>query len=257
VSEHIIIERPEAYGGAVQVIRFNRPEKKNALTQAMYGAMVDAMQAGDADDAVRVHVFLGTPGCFTAGNDMQDFLNYAISGRLGEGRVNGYLTALATVKKPMIAGVDGLAIGIGTTMQFHCDLTIASPRAEFRTPFVDLALLPEAGSSLLGPAVMGYQRAFSMLAMGEGFSAEAAREAGLVYKVVAEDQLEAETLATAAAIASKPPQAMQIARDLLRRGSRADVIARIEEESALFGERLTSPEARAAFEAFMARKKSA
>ena len=257
MSEHIIIERPEEHGGAVQVIRFNRPEKKNALTQDMYGAMVDAMNGGDADDAVRVHVFLGTPGCFTAGNDMQDFLNYAISGRIGEGHVGRFLKALATVKKPMIAGVDGLAIGVGTTMHFHCDLTIASPRAEFRTPFVDLALLPEAGSSLLGPAVMGYQRAFSMLAKGDGFSADEAHTAGLVYKIVSEEQLEAETMATAAEIASKPPQAMQIARDLLRRGQRDDVVARIEEESALFGERLSSPEARAAFEAFMMRKKSA
>ncbi len=257
MSEHIIVERPEAHGGAVQVIRMNRPDKKNALTQAMYGAMVDAMNEGDADDAVRVHVFLGIPGCFTAGNDMQDFLNYAVSGRMGEGRVNGFLTALATVRKPMIAGVDGLAIGVGTTMHFHCDLTIASPRAEFRTPFVDLALLPEAGSSLLGPAVMGYQRAFALLAMGEAFSADAARDAGLVHRIVPEDELEVATLATAAEIASKPPQAMQIARDLLRRGRRDQVVSRIEEESALFGERLTSPEARAAFEAFMARKKSA
>ncbi|MEM9105546.1 MAG: crotonase/enoyl-CoA hydratase family protein [Pseudomonadota bacterium] len=257
MSDHIIVERPEAYNGAVQVIRLNRPDKKNALTQAMYGAMVDAMNEGDADDSVHVHVFLGTPECFTAGNDMQDFLNYAISGRLGEGRVNGFLTALAKVKKPMISGVDGLAIGVGTTLHFHCDLTIASPRSEFRTPFVDLALLPEAGSSLLGPAVMGYQRAFSMLAMGDGFSAEAARDAGLIHKVVPEDEVEATTLAVAAEVASKPPQAMQIARDLLRRGQRDLVIARIEEESALFGERLASPEARAAFEAFMARKKSA
>ncbi|MEX3007926.1 crotonase/enoyl-CoA hydratase family protein [Hoeflea sp. TYP-13] len=257
MSEHIIVERPEELGGAVQVIRFNRPDKKNALTQAMYGTMVQAMRDGDADDAVRVHVFLGTEGCFTAGNDMQDFLNYAINGRIGEGEVGKFLKALATVKKPMIAGVDGLAIGIGTTMHFHCDLTFASPRAEFRTPFVDLALLPEAGSSLLGPAVMGYQRAFAMLAVGNGFSAEEALEAGLIYKVVSEDALEATTLAAAAEIASKPPQAMQIARDLLRRGERSEIVARIEEESALFGERLSSPEARAAFEAFMMRKKSA
>lgn len=257
MSDHIIVERPDEYGGTVQVIRFNRPDKKNALTQAMYATMVEAMDAGDADETVRVHVFLGTPGCFTAGNDMQDFLNYAINGRIGEGDVGQFLKALAKVKKPMVAGVDGLAIGIGATMHFHCDLTFASPRAEFRTPFVDLGLLPEAGSSLLGPAVMGYQRAFSMLAVGNGFSADEACDAGLVYKVVAEEVLEATTLAAAAEIAAKPPQAMQIARDLLRRGQRSDVIARIEEESALFGERLSSPEARAAFEAFMMRKKSA
>ncbi|WP_136660387.1 crotonase/enoyl-CoA hydratase family protein [Nitratireductor sp. XY-223] len=257
MSEHIIVERPAEHGGAVQVMRFNRPDKMNAITQDMYRILVEAMQAGDADDAVRVHVFLGTEGCFTAGNDMQDFLSYAISGRIGEGHVGRFLKALATVKKPMVSGVDGLAIGIGTTMHFHCDLTFATPRSQFRTPFVDLALLPEAGSSLLGPDVMGYQRAFAMLAAGTGFSGEEAREAGLIYQVVEEEALEDVTLAAAADIASKPPQAMQLARDLLRRTDRESVVARIEEESALFGERLSSPEARAAFEAFMARKKSA
>ncbi|MCY6381693.1 crotonase/enoyl-CoA hydratase family protein [Hoeflea prorocentri] len=256
MSEHIIVERPENLA-AVQVIRFNRPDKKNAITQDMYRLMVEAMRAGDEDDAVRAHVFLGTEGCFTAGNDMQDFLSYAVNGRIGEGHVGQFLKALATVKKPMISGVDGLAIGIGTTVHFHCDLTFASPRSEFRTPFVDLALLPEAGSSLLGPMTMGHQRAFAMLAAGVGFSAEEARDAGLIYKVVPEAELESATLAAAAEIASKPPQAMQIARDLLRRGDRADIVARIEEESALFGERLASPEAKAAFEAFLARKKSA
>jgi enoyl-CoA hydratase/carnithine racemase len=255
VSEHILVDRPQEQGGAVQVIRFNRPDKKNAITQDMYATMVEALRSGDADEAVRSHVFLGTPECFTAGNDMQDFLGYAISGRASEGHVNHFLKQLAMMKKPMIAGVDGLAIGIGTTMHFHCDLTFATPRSQFRTPFVDLALLPEAGSSLLGPAAMGHQRAFAMLAAGIGFSAEEARDAGLIYGVVSEEALERETLAAAAMIASKPPQAMQIARDLLRGGQRGAVAARIEEESALFGERLSSPEARAAFEAFMARKK--
>ena len=256
LSDHIIVERPDDLPG-VQIIRFNRPDKMNALTQDMYRLMVEAMRSGDADDDVCAHVFLGTQGCFTAGNDMQDFLSYAVNGRIGEGDVGHFLKALATVKKPMVSGVDGLAIGIGTTMHFHCDLTFASPRSEFRTPFVDLALLPEAGSSLLGPMVMGHQQAFAMLAAGVGFSGEEARDAGLIYKVVPEAELESATLAAAADIASKPPQAMQIARDLLRRGDRTDLVARIEEELALFGERLTSPEARAAFEAFLARKKSA
>ena len=255
MSDHILVERPAEYEGAVQVIRFNRPEKKNAFTQAMYATMVEALDSGDADDAVRAHVFLGTPECFTAGNDMQDFLSYAIHGRMGEGHVNHFLKRMALVKKPMLAGVDGLAIGIGTTMHFHCDLTFATPRSLFRTPFVDLGLLPEAGSSLLGPMTMGHQRAFALLASGVGFSAEEALDAGLIYKVVTVEDIESATLAAAADIASKPPQAMQIARDLLRRGQHDAVMARIEEESALFGERLSSPEARAAFEAFLARKK--
>ena len=200
-------------------------------------------------------MFLGTPECFTAGNDMKDFLTYAIHGRIGEGHVGQFLKQLALVKKPMIAGVDGLAIGIGTTMHFHCDLTFAKPRSLFRTPFVDLGLLPEAGSGLLGPMAMGHQRAFALLASGVGFSAEEAREAGLVYKVVPAEDIERETLAASADIASKPPQAIQIACELMRGGQRDAVTARIEQESVLFGERLSSPEARAAFEAFLARKK--
>ncbi|MCR9138846.1 MAG: crotonase/enoyl-CoA hydratase family protein [Alphaproteobacteria bacterium] len=255
MSDHILVEQPSDQGGAVQVIRFNRPDKKNAITQDMYATMVEALQSGDADNNVRVHVFLGTAECFTSGNDLQDFLSYAITGRMSEGHVGQFLKQLAMAKKPMIAGVDGLAIGIGTTMQLHCDLTFASPRSQFRTPFVDLGLVPEAGSSLLGPAIMGHQRAFALLAAGTGFSAKEACEAGLVYKVVSVEDLEQQTMAAAADIAAKPPQAIQIARDLLRSGERDAVLQRIEKETALFSERLTSPEARAAFEAFMARKK--
>lgn len=255
MSDHILVDRPPEHGGAVQVIRFNRADKKNAFTQDMYATMVEALRSGDEDEAVRAHVFLGTAECFTAGNDLQDFLSYANGGRMSEGHVGRFLKQLAVMKKPVIAGVDGLAIGIGTTMHFHCDLTFATPRSQFRTPFVDLGLVPEAGSSLLGPAVMGQQRAFAMLASGIGFSAEDARDAGLIYRVVSVEELESETMAAAAAIASKPPQALQIARDLLRRGQREAVLERIEEEMALFSERLSSPEARTAFEAFMARKK--
>lgn len=255
MSEHILVERPAEQDGAVQVIRFNRPDKKNAITQDMYATMVEALRSGDADDEVRVHVFFGTPECFTSGNDLQDFLSYAIKGRMSEGHVGRFLKQLATMKKPMIAGVDGLAIGIGTTMQFHCDLTFATPRSLFRTPFVDLGLVPEAGSSLLGPGIMGHQRAFALLANGIGFSAEEACDAGLIYEVVPEADLESQTLAAATDIASKPPQAVQIARDLLRRGEREAVLRRIDEETVLFSDRLSSPEARAAFEAFMMRKK--
>lgn len=253
MSEHILVERPAE---GVQVIRFNRPEKKNAITQAMYAAMVEAMRSGDADDAIRVHVFLGTEECFTAGNDMQDFLSYAINGRVEEGDVGHFLKQLAVTRKPMIAGVDGLAIGVGTTMQFHCDMTFATSRSVFRTPFTDLGLLPEAGSSLLGPAAMGHQSAFALLAAGIGFSAQEARDAGLIYKVVPVEALEEETLAAAASVASKPPQAVRIARELLRGGQRDAVVERIAHESAQFSERLRSPEARAAFEAFLARKRS-
>ncbi len=212
MNEHILIERI----GAVQIIRLNRPEKKNAITRAMYAAMAKALKDGDADDAVRAHVFLGTPGAFSSGNDMQDFMAAATGDSSFGGEILDFLIPLAETGKPIVSGVDGLAIGIGTTIHLHCDLTFATSRALFRTPFVDLGLVPEAASSLLAPALMGRQKAFALLALGHGFTAEAAQEAGIVYQIVDEDALEAEVLKAAAEIAAKPPQAMQIARALMR-----------------------------------------
>lgn len=251
MTDHILIERPEAIPG-VLVIRFNRPDKKNAITREMYAAMTEALRAADADAQIRATAFLGTQGCFSAGNDMADFLAFATGGRMG-GEVLEFLHALAAHNKPLVSGVDGLAIGVGTTIHLHCDMTVASGRSLFRTPFVDLALVPEAASSLLAPRLMGHQRAFALLAAGEGFSAEAARDAGLVWKVVEPEAVEGETLALAARLAARPPEAMRIARDLIR-GDRADVAARIDEEAGHFAARLKSAEARAAFEAFMARR---
>src|SRR5690606_32767793 len=152
-----------------------------------------------------------------------------------------------------VSGVDGLAIGIGTTLNLHCDMTVASSRSLFRTPFVDLALVPEAASSLIAPRVMGHQRAFALLVAGEGLSAEEAREAGIVWKVVAPGQVGAETLASAASLAAQPPCARKIARGLIR-GNGDDVRARMDEELVHFTAQLRSAEARAAFEAFMSRK---
>lgn len=248
MGEQVIIERR----GAVQLIRMNRPEKKNALTRAMYGAMAGALKAGDADASIRAHLFLGVPGAFTAGNDLADFLAYATGGELG-GEVFDFLLGIARAEKPIVAGVDGVAVGVGTTMQFHCDVTIASPRALFRTPFVDLGIVPEAGSSLLAPRAIGQQNAFALLALGEAFSAERALAAGLVGAIVPEDELEAAAIDKANAIAAKPPEALRLARDLLR-GDRAAVVARIEKENKLLAERLKSPEAVAAFTAFLNRK---
>jgi enoyl-CoA hydratase/carnithine racemase len=162
--------------------------------------------------------------------------------------------ALARAQKPVVSGVDGIAVGIGTTINLHCDLTFATPRTVFHTPFVDLGLVPEAGSSLLAPAVLGRQQAFALLGLGEPFSAERAQTAGLIYRVVPEDRLEAEVFAAAEALAAKPPEALRIARDLML-GSRDAIVARIEEEGVHFRARLKSDEARNAFMAFMARKK--
>ncbi len=249
MSEHIQIERR----GAAQAIRMNRPDKKNAITRAMYAAMAQALIEGDADPEIRCHVILGVPGAFSSGNDLTDFMAVATGGEGGR-EVYDFLAALAKAQKPIVSGVDGIAVGIGTTINLHCDLTFATPRTEFRTPFVDLGLVPEAGSSLLAPAVIGRQQAFALLGLGEGFSAERAREAGLIYAVVADADLEDAVFAAADRIAAKPPEALKIARDFLL-GDRTALIERIEAEGVSFRERLKSDEARNAFVAFMSRKK--
>jgi len=238
----------------VQMIRMNRPDKKNALTRPMYAKMSAAIVEGDADPAIRVHVFLGVPGAFSSGNDIADFMAYAEGGALGR-EVVDFLLALANAQKPMVSGVDGIAVGIGTTLNLHCDLTFATRRTVFRTPFVDLGLVPEAASSLLAPRIVGRQQAFALLALGQGFSADRAKTAGLIYDVVDEDDLEREVIAAADRIAAKPREALKIARDLMC-GPPDEIIARIHEEVQRFGERLRSDEARAAFAAFMNRKKA-
>ena len=249
MTEHVEVERH----GAVQIIRMNRPDKKNAITRAMYGKMAAALTAGDADPLVRVHLILGVPGAFSSGNDIADFMTVAMGGDGGT-EVFDFLVALARSAKPMVSAADGIAVGIGTTIHLHCDLTFATSRTVFRTPFVDLGLVPEAGSSLIAPALVGRQQAFALLGLGQPFSAEKAKQAGLIYEIVGEDELEASAMAAAQEIAGKPPEALKIARDLMR-GNRDELVARIEEEGRLFRERLTSDEARQAFTAFMSRKK--
>lgn len=249
MTDHILVSRD----GAVQTIRFNRPDKKNAITSAMYAQMAEALAAGETDDEVRCHVILGTPGAFTSGNDLQDFMAFAANGDLGQ-EVVDFLNTMAGLSKPFISGVDGLAIGIGTTIHMHCDLTFATPNSVFKTPFVDLGLVPEAASSLLAPALMGHQRAYALLAMGEAFSAQQAVEAGLIYKIVEAEALEEVVATTAANLASRAPTAMAHAKRLMK-PDLDRVKARIVEEAKLFEAQLTSDEARAAFMAFMTRKK--
>ncbi len=250
MSEHIKVSRH----GAVNVVRMDRLEKKNALTRDMYGAMADAIRAADADDDVRVHLLLGGEGVFSAGNDMGDFMTIAMGGEHG-GEVFEFMEAMIRARKPVISGVDGIAVGIGTTIHFNCDLTIATARSSFLTPFLDLGITPEFASSERAPAIMGHQRAFALLALGEPLSGEDAREAGLVWKIVEPAKLEEEALATADRLARKPPQALAIARDLLM-GDRDARLALCMREGELFGERLKSDEARQAFQAFMSRKKT-
>ncbi len=250
MTEDVLIEQR----GAVQVIRMNRPAKKNAITRAMYRAMAHALVEGERDDEIRVNVFFGVPGSFSAGNDLADFLGVATGGEAGR-EVWDFLEALAKTEKPVLSGVDGLAVGIGTTLNLHCDLTIATPRTVFRAPFVDLGLVPEAGSSLLGPVVLGHQRAFALLCTGEALSAADALSAGLIYRITEEDELEDAVMELAKKLAAKPPEALRLSRALLK-PSREAVLGRIGQEGELFSERLRSDEAREALSAFMNRSRS-
>ncbi|HML29685.1 MAG TPA: crotonase/enoyl-CoA hydratase family protein [Hyphomicrobium sp.] len=239
--------------GAVQVLRLSRPAKKNALTGAMYGALADAIEAGDADETIAAHLITGSNGVFTAGNDISDFLATARgTGDLDKNAVR-FIRLLPTIKKPIIAAVDGNAIGIGTTMLFHCDLVYAAPDATFATPFLDLGVVPEAASSLLMPQRMGYARAFAMLVLGDPVSADDAVAAGFVNAIVPAGDLETAALQAAKRLAGKPPQALAIARRLMR-GDPVSILSRMDEEVAAFRERLRSPEAIEAFTAFLEKR---
>lgn len=238
--------------GPIRLIRMNRPEKKNALTAPMYAAMAEAIES--ADKSIRCILIAGAPAAFCAGNDLQDFLNVAAhGGGLGEPVIR-FLHALARCEKPLVAAAQGVAIGIGTTMLLHCDHVVAGTEARFSTPFVQLGLVPEAASSLLAPKLMGQRRAFSLLVMGEPLDAEGAKACGLVNTVVAPEETEVAAREAAARIASLPPEAVAATR-LLMRGTPDEIVARIDAEADAFRTRLQSPEARAAFEAFFARKK--
>jgi enoyl-CoA hydratase/carnithine racemase len=239
--------------GAVRVIRFNRPEKKNALTQPMYAAITRALREADDSAAIRCVMLAGAPGAFCAGADIGEFLESAQSGGLRPKTID-FLQALANTNKPLVAAVGGLAVGIGTTMLLHCDYVVAAETATFATPFTRLGLLPEAGSSLLGPRRMGHARAFALLVMGRPLSAAAAKEAGLVNEVVDAAAVENTTMAAARDIAALPAGAVAQSRALLR-GDLDEIVRRIDTETMAFRERLQSDEARAAFNAFLSRRK--
>jgi len=250
MTEEIEIHR----NGDVQVVRINRPDKKNALTGAMYDRMTGALKAAEKDATVAVHLITGTAGVFCAGNDITDFAKRATD--LGRpGGASGLIQTIPTLEKPLVAAVDGLAIGVGVTMLFHCDLVYASPRASFRTPFLDLGLVMEAGSSLLAPAIMGHQRAFELLCLGEPYDAEAGYRAGFVNRVVPAEVLEAEALKAAGRLAAKPRAALMAAKRLMKTGVEARALEQMGRESVLFAELLQSAEAREAFAAFLEKRK--
>ena len=240
--------------GAVRIIRLNRPEKKNALTLAMYADMARALSEADQSDAIRCGVIAGVPGAFCAGNDITDFLK-ASSGGL-DPRAHEFLHALARRQKPLVAAVDGVAIGVGTTMLFHCDHVVAGSGATLSTPFLKLGLIPEAGSTLLAPMRMGYARAFSLLVMGRPLTAAEAKDAGIVNTVVDSAEVDATALKAAQEIAALPPKTLAVARGLMR-GHLDEVIKQIDTEAVHFRDLLQSDEARAAFAAFLAAESEA
>ncbi|MGD0639211.1 MAG: enoyl-CoA hydratase-related protein [Roseiarcus sp.] len=252
MSELVRIERE----GGVSCVTLARPEKKNALTGAMYERLVAAFAEASRDQNVGALLLAGSQGVFTAGNDIGDFLSGAFAAAASNVVSPGvkFIRALATFDKPLVAAVEGPAVGIGTTLCFHCDLVYATPSARFQMPFVNLGLVPEAGSSLLAPQRFGAAKAAEVLLLAEPFDAEAARDLGLVNAIVEPGALFAHALAKAEALAAKPREAMLATRRLLR-GDPTALLQRMDEELALFHERLRSPEARAAFMAFMAKAK--
>jgi enoyl-CoA hydratase/carnithine racemase len=250
MSEHVKVDDT----GPVRTVRMNRPDKKNALTASMYEAMAAALESANSHSEIRCVVIAGGAGAFSAGNDLVEFSQAAASGEgLGSPTVR-FLHALARSERPLIAAVQGLAVGVGTTMLLHCDHVVAGTDARFSTPFVNLGLVPEAASSLLAPRLMGHRRAFELLVMGRPLDAAAARACGLVNAIVSPGDVDAEAMKAAIHIAALPAEAVAASRRLMR-APPDDIIARIDEEVRLFRERLRSAEARAAFDAFLTRKR--
>jgi len=237
----------------VMTITFNRLDKKNSITSSMYAAMADAVAQAAADPAVRVVVFQGHESIFSAGNDIGDFLNQPPSTQ--ESPVFRFLRGIATFEKPLLAAVAGPAVGIGTTMLFHCDLVYAGDNAAFSMPFVNLGLCPEAGSSLLAPRMFGYHRAAEALLMGEPFFAEAAQEVGLVNRVVPPTEVNGYAQAQARKLAAKPLSSLIATKRLMKGGDQQAVLQKMDEEGQSFGRMLREPAAKEAFGAFMEKRK--
>jgi enoyl-CoA hydratase/carnithine racemase len=240
--------------GATRVITLRRPDKKNAITQAMYREMSQAIDTAQNNPEIRCMIITGGSGVFTAGDDVNEFLEAASTNpeRLSDGVK--FLYSLALNVKPIIAAVDGVAIGMGTVLLFHCDYVLASSAASFASPYINLGLVPVGASSLLVPHTMGHQRTFAMLVMGRTFSADDARAAGFVNAVVSPGHTVIEARKVARDICKLPAEALAISRKLTRLPP-DEITRRIEQENHEFRERLRSQEALAAFKAFAQRRK--
>ena len=237
----------------VMTITLNRLERKNSITSAMYGALADALASAESDATVRAAVLQGHETIFSAGNDIGDFLNRPPSGTGSP--VFRFLNGIATFTKPLIASVCGPAVGVGTTMLFHCDLVYAGDNAAFSMPFVNLGICPEAGSSLLAPQMFGYHRAAEALLLGEPFLAEAALEMSLVNRIVPPAEANALAQAQARKLAAKPLTSLIETKRLMKMGQQTVLLQRIAEEGVSFTRMLGEPAAKEAFGAFMEKRK--
>ena len=240
-----------AIDDGVMVLSFNRPAKKNALSHDMYRVLAEALEEAETDPAIRAVLFEGEGGCFTAGNDLTDFAAVAMGGEAPK-EVGRFLKALAGAQKPLVASVVGLAVGIGVTLLLHCDLVYVADDAILSLPFIDLGLVPEAGSSRLLPARIGHARAFAMFALGEAISGREAERIGLANVAAPAAKVPALALAAAKALARRPLGALKATKALMRDGG---AIAQVmEAEIAVFVQRLRTREAAEAFQAFAERR---
>lgn len=252
-SEHVQVSRE----GSVLAIVLNRPERRNAITVAMYAALAQAVRSAADDPAIRLITIRGEGADFTAGNDLMDFIQEARPDAIDELPVGQFLLALAENEVPLIAAVQGNAIGIGTTLLLHCDLVLADEDACFKMPFVELGLVPEAASSLILPRLSGRRAAARMLLLGERFGAAQARDWGIVSHVVPSGGLEETLAGVVATLLSRPPEALRLTQRLLRSAGRAEISERIGVEGRHFGERLQSDEIKQAIAAFFAARAGA
>lgn len=239
--------------GATVAIGIQRPQRKNALTAQMYDAMAAAVAQAEGDASVRAVVFHGSEDAFTAGNDLEDFLQRPPTGN--DAPVFRFLRTVAGARKPLLAAVNGVAVGLGTTLLLHCDLVYAAEDARFSLPFVKLGLVPEFASSYLLPNAAGYHRAAEMLLLGEPFDAKAALEAGIVTRVVPKESTLAVAFEAAEKLAALPAESVLLTKQLMKSSHAAAVDAQMSNESRHFRELLAQPAARAALEAFLQRKK--
>ena len=237
----------------VALIEIARPEKKNALTQAMYSAMAAALRAASADATVRAVLIIGQPGCFTSGNDLEDFMQRPPQS--DESPVHQFMQALLECECPVVAAVTGAAVGVGTTLLLHCDLVYVSDEARLAMPFVSLGLVPEYASSLLVPALLGHVKAAEKLMLGEPFTGSDAVDCGIANAVLPAGEVVNHARRMAERFNALPPSAVQQTKRLMRAPQRAQVQAAVQAENALFAKALRSPEATEAFQAFFQKRK--